>query len=191
MQTFFSLSELAAHSDLVAVSHLWGMAPDAKSIPGVDTAINTFVGWALWIVSVLSLIGLLILFSVGFESYKHNQAEDFMEKAKAWVLAAIIGAYAKDIVTMFFPGFTITAVATAIPGLSGPVTDIIGNFMWLLGWAAFGCIIFLAIKGFLAYRTNGLEEFLSKFFWFIVASLGISFVTNIAGAFFPAALAFG
>ncbi|MGW9159677.1 hypothetical protein [Microbacterium sp. NPDC055665] len=169
----------------------WGMAPTPKSIDGVDEAINTFVGWALWIVSVLSLIGLLIVLSVGYESYRHNQAEEFMEKAKAWVLAAIIGAYAKDIVGMFFPGFKVTAVATAIPGLEGPVTDIIGNFMWLLGWAAFACIIFLAIKGFLAYKSNGLEEFVGKFFWFIVASLGISFVTNIAGAFFPAALTFG
>jgi len=169
----------------------WPMAPAPKSIDGVDDAINTFVGWALWILSVLSLIGLLILFSVGYESYKHNQAEDFMEKAKAVTLAMVIGAYAKDIVAMFFPGFAVTAVATAIPGLQGPVTDILGNFMWVLGWAAFGCIIFLAVKGFLAYKSNGLEEFIGKFFWFIVASLGISFVTNIAGAFFPAALTFG
>lgn len=175
----------------VADTALWHMAPPPKSIPGVDDALNTFFGWALWIVSVLSLLGLLFVMSVGFESYRRDQAEDFMEKAKSWVIAAIIGAYAKDIVTMFFPGFRVSAVATAIPGLEGAVTDIIGNIMWLLGWAAFGCIIFLAVKGFLAYRSNGLEEFLGKFFWFIVASLGISFVSNIAGAFFPAALTFG
>ena len=169
----------------------WGMAPAPKPIDGVDKAINTFVGWALWIVSVLSLIGLLIVLSVGYESYKHNQGESFMEKGKAWVLAAIVGAYAQNIVAMFFPGFTVSATATAIPGLSGPVTDIIGNAMWLLGWAAFACIIGLAIKGFLAYKSNGLEDFVGKFFWFIVASIGISFATNIAGAFFPATLAFG
>jgi len=159
-----------------------------NGIPGVDGAINTLVGWALWIVSILSIIGLFIVGAVGFESYRHNQAEQFMEKAKSWILAAVIGAFASKIVQIFFPGFQLTAQATAIPGLDGPVTDIIGNIVWLLGWAAFACLIFLAVRGFIAFQNNGVDQFVSKFVWFIVASLVISFATQIAGAFFPAAL---
>jgi hypothetical protein len=166
-------------------------APPPKGIPGVEDTLNTFFGWVLWVLSAVSLIALLILFGVGYESYKHNQAEAFMEKAKAWVLAAVLGANAHHIVGMFFPGMQFKAVATAIPGLTGPVSEVIGIIIWILGWAAFACVLILAVRGFLAYRNDSLGEFVGKFFWFIVASLGISFVSPIAGAFFPAALSFG
>ncbi len=167
------------------------MLPEPVSIPGVDTAITKFLGWALWIVSVLSLIGLLILLGIGFEAYKHNQGEQLMEKAKAWVIAAIVGAYAKDIVKIFFPNFSANIVAIAVPGMEGPVIDLIGNIVWVLQWCALGCIIFLAAKGFIAFKNDGVEEFVGKFFVFIVGALGMSLATNIAGAFFPAVLKFG
>lgn len=187
--TFLPFSDSPALQRATSIVYdLWLATPPAKGIPGVDTAITTFVGWALYIISMLSLIGLLIVLSVGYESYRHNQGENFMEKGKSWLLAAIIGAYAKDIVGVFYPSFNLTASATAIPGMEGPVTDVIGNIIWVLQWAAFACIIFLAGKGFLAYRDNGLSDFVDKFFWFVVASLGVSFATNIAGAFFPAVL---
>lgn len=161
-----------------------------KKIDGVDTAIQTFVGWALYIISVLSLVSLLIVASVGFESYRHNQGENIMEKAKSWILAAIIGAYAKDVVRIFFPTFSVDVVAIPIPGMEGPVRDVLGNIVWVLQWAAFACILFLAARGFIAFKNDGVSEFVSKFFWFIAASLGVSLATNIAGAFFPAALKF-
>lgn len=176
--------------DIAAGVEVW-TAPPAKSIPGVAGALNTIMGWALWIVSVLSMIGLMIVAAVGYESYRHNQGEQFMEGAKKWILAAIVGSNAGNIVTVFFPGFRFTAIATAIPGLEGPVVDIIGNIVWLLQWAAVACIIFLAIRGFLAYKNDGVQDFIDKFLWFIVASLLIAFGTTIAGAFFPAALTFG
>ncbi|WP_431031073.1 hypothetical protein [Plantibacter sp. RU18] len=163
---------------------------EPKAIPGVGDAFNTFFGWALKILSILSFIGLLVVFSVGYESYRHNQAQDFMEKGKAWIIAAIVGSYASNIVQIFYPGFKVAAVATSIPGMDTQVTSIIGNIIWLLGWAAFGCMIFLAIRGFIAFKDNGIGEFVSKFYWFIVASLGISFAAQIAGTFFPAALDF-
>ncbi|MBD8519144.1 hypothetical protein [Plantibacter sp. CFBP 8804] len=159
-----------------------------KPIAGADAGINTLVGWVLKILSLLSFIGLLVVFSVGYESYRHNQAQDFMQKAKAWVAAALVGANADRIVTIFFPGFKLTAKATSIPGMDTQVEGIIGNIIWILGWVAFACLIFLAIKGFVAFRENGIGEFVSKFYWFIVASLGISFAAQIAGTFFPSAL---
>ncbi len=159
-----------------------------KGIPGVDTAMNLIIGWTLWGVSVLSLVGLLVLFATGFEAYRHNQGEAFMEKAKAWVIAAAVGAYAKDIVKIFFPAFTNSAVAVAIPGMDGPVKDIIGNIVWAIQWIAFIALLFLAVSGFIALKDDDVQEFISKFFWWIVAALGTSLATNIAGAFFPAVL---
>lgn len=159
-----------------------------KPIAGADAGINTIVGWVLKIISLLSFFGLLFVFTVGYESYRHNQAQDFMEKAKAWGVAALVGANAERIVTIFFPGFKMTAVATSIPGMDAQVSDIVGNIIWVLGWAAFFCLVFLVIKGFTAFRDNSIGEFVSKFYWFIIASLGVSFAAQIAGTFFPAAL---
>mgnify|MGYP001570501541 CR=1 FL=1 len=159
-----------------------------KGIAGVDTAMNLIIGWTLWGVSVLSLVGLLVLFATGFEAYRHNQGEAFMEKAKAWVIAAAVGAYAKDIVKIFFPSFTNNVIAVALPGMEGPVKDIIGNIVWAIQWIAFIALLFLAVSGFIAFKNDGVQEFISKFFWWIVAALGTSLATNIAGAFFPAVL---
>lgn len=162
----------------------------AKGIPGLDKQIQTIVGWALWLISILSLVGLLIVSSVGYESYKHNQGEDFMEKAKMWLLAAVVGVSAKPLVNVFYPGFTVDLTAVPIPGMDGPIRDILGNVVWILQWAALACILFLAAKGFIAFKNDGVQEFVSKFFWFIAGSLGVSLATNIAGAFFPSALSF-
>ncbi len=70
--------------------------------PGVDDTLNTILGWTLWSVSVLSLISLLIAAYTGFEAYRHNNGEAFMEKAKRWLIASIIGANADKIAGIFF-----------------------------------------------------------------------------------------
>lgn len=185
----FSIDALTAAAAVVP-SDVWA-APPPKAIPGVDDALNTIMGWTLWIVSVLSLIGLFAVAFVGYESYRHNQAEQFAEKAKGWAVAAIIGANADKIVGIFFPGFKMTAIATAIPGMQGPVVDVIGNIVWALQWAALFAIVTLAIRGFLAYKNDAVGDFIEKFVWWIAASLVVAFVTQIAGAFFPAALTLG
>lgn len=187
IHTPFPLVDVA----LETIQTIVPMTPPPKSIPGVDEAIRLFLGWTLYIVSILSLISLMIVLSVGFEAYKHNQGEQLMEKLKGWILAAIVGAYAKDIVTIFLPGFNATVVATAIPGMDGPVRDVIGYIVGILQLLAFAAILFLAIQGFVAFKNDGVQDFISKFFWWIVGALGLSLVTNIAGAFFPLVLKFG
>ncbi len=162
--------------------------PDAKEIPGVASGVNRVIGWILWGISVLSIVGLLFVAGTGYSMYRHNQGEQFMEKAKAWLFGAVIGSNATYIVQVFYPAFTLQAQPTAIPGLQGPVSDIIGNVVWILGIAAFVCIIFIAGKGFLAYRDGNIGEFVDKFLWFIVGSLVVAFASQIAGAFFPAAI---
>jgi hypothetical protein len=137
-------------------------------------------------VSVLSLAGLLVLFATGFEAYRHNQGEAFMEKAKAWSSprrSKLQRRHRQDLL----PGVHEQHHRCAIP-MDGPVKDIIGNIVWAIQWIAFIALLFLAVSGFIAFKNDGVQEFISKFFWWIVAALGTSLATNIAGAFFPAVL---
>lgn len=185
----FSIDALTA-AVAVVPSDVWA-APPPKAIPGVDDTVNTIFGWGLWIVSVLSLISLLLVAYTGYEAYRRDNGAAFMEKAKIWLIASIIGANADKIAGIFFPGIRITATPVPIPGLEGPVIGVIGNIVWVLQWAALFSIVLIAIQGFLAYKHDALGDFVSKFAVWIAASLVVAFVTQIAGAFFPAVLTLG
>ncbi|MFJ8896607.1 hypothetical protein ACIRCZ_18640 [Leifsonia sp. NPDC102414] len=173
--------------------HATGLLPtiEGKEIPGVSDTINTILGWILWLVSVASLFGLLFIGFAGFESYKNSQGEQFMEKAKWWLIGAIIGSNAPRIVEIFFPSLKLTITPQAIPGVGDTVNNIIGYTIWVLGIAAVLCILGLALGAVLAYRHNGMEHFVEKFKWFIAGAIVASFATTIAGAFFPAAAGLG
>ncbi|MFJ3395345.1 hypothetical protein [Leifsonia aquatica] len=167
--------------------HTAGVLPmiDGKEIPGVSTTVNTVLGWILWLVSIASLFGLMILATTGYESYKNSQGEQFMEKAKNWFIGAVIGSNAVQLVQIFFPSLKLTIVAVAIPGVSPTVTLVIGYCIWVIGILAVLCLLGLAGGAVLAYRNHGMEKFIDQFRWFVIGSLTASFATTIAGAFFP------
>lgn len=183
MHTLTHLLELPSMGTLPTIT--------GKEIPGVSDTINTILGWILWGVSVASLFGLLFIAASGYESYRHNQGEQFMEKAKFWLLGAIVGANATRLAAIFYPSLHLTITATGIPGVGDTVNTVLGYFIWGLGIASVIGILALAGGAVMAYRHNGMEHFIEKFKWWIAASIIASSATTIAGAFFPAAAGLG
>ncbi|WP_426624534.1 hypothetical protein ACPPVW_18585 [Leifsonia sp. McL0607] len=173
--------------------HASGMLPliDGKEIPGVGDTVNKVLGWIFWGVSVAALFGLIILASTGYENYRNNQGEQFMEKAKYWFLGAVIGSNAPQIVAIFFPSIKLTITAVAIPGISPTVNLVIGYSIWVVGILAVICLLCLAGGAVMAYRNHGMEKFIDDFKWFVLGSLVASFASTIAGAFFPIASTLG
>lgn len=173
--------------------HASGMLPmiDAKEIPGVGDTVNKVLGWILWLVSVASLFGLIILATTGYENYKNNQGEQFMERAKHWFLGAVIGSNSVQLVQIFFPNLKLTIVAVAIPGISPTVNLVIGYAIWVVGILAVACLLGIAGTAVLAYKNHGMEKFIEDFQWFVLGSLVAAFASTIAGAFFPTAATLG
>lgn len=71
--------------------------------PIVGEAITQLLGIILWVVMIGAIIGLLIIASIGIKAYKHNQAEQFIEKFMWWGAGCSLAVAAVPIVKIFFP----------------------------------------------------------------------------------------
>ncbi|MBD8104764.1 hypothetical protein [Plantibacter sp. CFBP 8775] len=79
----------------------------AVEIPGVGGVITDLLGYVLWILCIAAIVALLAIAALGFNAFKHNQGEQFIEKTKYWAIGSVLVSFAVPIATQFFPNLAI------------------------------------------------------------------------------------
>ena len=71
--------------------------------PGVGAVITSFLGMVLWGVMIAAILALLIIAFIGIQSWRHNQAQQFIDKFTWWAVGCGVATAAVPITKIFFP----------------------------------------------------------------------------------------